>query len=122
MNFLALVPAELARTTHVAAMNPVNLPSLSAFVEVARHRSFTRAAATLGVSPTAVSKSLQRLENAVGVRLLSRTTRAVQLTAEGALLLDQIAPAMIAIGQALDSLNNAEKVVRGPLRITVPTV
>ena len=103
-------------------MKPFNLPSLSAFVEVARHRSFTRAAATLGVSPTALSKSLQRLENAVGVRLLNRTTKAVQLTAEGALLLDQIAPAMTAIGQALDSLNNPEKDVQGTLRITVPTV
>jgi DNA-binding transcriptional LysR family regulator len=103
-------------------MNPFNLPPLSAFVEVARHRSFTRAAATLGVSPTALSKSLQRLENAVGVRLLNRTTKAVQLTAEGALLLDQIAPAMTAIGQALDSLNNPEKDVQGTLRITVPTV
>src|SRR6516225_4806087 len=109
MNFLALVVAELARTMRVAAMNPLNLPSLSAFVEVARHRSFTRAAATFGVSPTALSKSLQRLENALGVRLLNRTTRAVQLTAEGALLFDQIAPAVTTIGQALDSLNNAEK-------------
>jgi DNA-binding transcriptional LysR family regulator len=103
-------------------MNMLNLPSLSAFVEVARHRSFTRAAAVLGVSPTALSKSLQRLESAVGVRLLNRTTRVVQLTSEGALLLDQITPAMTAIGQALDSLNNAEKEVRGTLRVTVPTV
>jgi DNA-binding transcriptional LysR family regulator len=103
-------------------MNPLNMPSLSVFVEVAQHRGFPRAAATLGVSPTALSKSLQRLENALGVRLLNRTTRAVQLTAEGALLLDQIAPAMTAIGQALDFLNNAEKDVQGTLRITVPTV
>jgi DNA-binding transcriptional LysR family regulator len=103
-------------------MSLPNLPSLSAFVEVARHRSFTRAAAVLGVSPTALSKSLQRLESAVGVRLLNRTTRVVQLTSEGALLLDQITPAMTAIGQALDSLNNAEKEVRGTLRVTVPTV
>jgi DNA-binding transcriptional LysR family regulator len=103
-------------------MSLFNLPSLSAFVEVARHRSFTRAAAVLGVSPTALSKSLQRLERAVGVRLLNRTTRVVQLTSEGALLLDQITPAMTAIGQALDSLNNAEKEVRGTLRVTVPTV
>jgi hypothetical protein len=50
------------------------------------------AASTLGLSPTALSKSLQRLEKAVGVRLLNRTTRAVQLTAKGTLLLDQIAP------------------------------
>ena len=103
-------------------MSLPNLPPLSAFIEVARHRSFTRAAAVLGVSPTALSKSLQRLESAVGVRLLNRTTRVVQLTSEGALLLDQIIPAMTAIGQALDSLNNAEKEVRGTLRVTVPTV
>ena len=103
-------------------MNPLNLPSLSAFVEVARQRSFTRAAATFGVSPTALSKSLQRLEDALGVRLLSRTTRAVQLTAEGSLLLDQIAPALAVIGRALDSLNNAEKELRGTLRVTLPTV
>jgi DNA-binding transcriptional LysR family regulator len=122
MNFLALISPELPLVTYVAAMNPLNLPSLSAFVEVARQRSFTRAAATFGVSPTALSKSLQRLENALGVRLLSRTTRAVQLTAEGALLLDQIAPAITVIGQALDSLNHAEKEIRGTLRVTVPTV
>jgi DNA-binding transcriptional LysR family regulator len=122
MNFLALISPKLAQTTYLFSMNPLNLPSLSAFVEVARNRSFTRAAANFGVSPTALSKSLQRLENALGVRLLNRTTRAVQLTAEGALLFDQIAPAMTAIGQALDSLNNAEKEIRGTLRITVPTV
>ena len=122
MNLLALILPELARIIDVAVMNPLNLPSLSVFVEVARQRSFTRAAATFGVSPTALSKSLQRLENALGVRLLSRTTRTVQLTAEGALLLDQIAPAMTVIGQALDSLNNSEKEIRGTLRVTVPTV
>jgi DNA-binding transcriptional LysR family regulator len=121
MNFLALVPAELGNKA-LQPVNLLNLPSLSAFVEVARHRSFTRAAATLGVTPTALSKSLQRLENAVGVRLLNRTTRAVQLTDEGTLLLDQIAPAITAIGEALDSLNIAEKEVRGTLRVTVPTV
>jgi DNA-binding transcriptional LysR family regulator len=53
---------------------------------------------------------------------INRTTRVVQLTSEGALLLDQITPAMTAIGQALDSLNNAEKEVRGTLRVTGPTV
>src|ERR1700686_5391045 len=51
---------------------------------------------------------------------INRTTRVVQLTPEGALLLDQIPPAMTAIGQALDSLNNAEKEVRGTLRVTGP--
>jgi DNA-binding transcriptional LysR family regulator len=122
MNFLALIWPKFAGIAYLASMNPLNLPSLSAFVEVARQRSFTRAAATFGVSPTALSKSLQRLEDALGVRLLSRTTRAVQLTAEGALLLDQIAPAMTVIGRALDSLNNAEKEIRGTLRVTVPTV
>lgn len=122
MNFLALISPEFTRIAYFASMNPINLPSLSAFVEVARQRSFTRAAATFGVSPTALSKSLQRLENTLGVRLLNRTTRAVQLTAEGALLFDQIAPAMTVIGQALDSLNNAEKEIRGTLRVTVPSV
>jgi DNA-binding transcriptional LysR family regulator len=122
MNLLALVSTEWTGTTDVAAMNPLSLPSLSVFVEVARHRSFTRAAAALGVSPTALSKSLQRLENSLGVRLLNRTTRAVQVTDEGAFLLDQISPAISAIGQALDSLNNADKEVRGTLRVTVPTV
>src|SRR3974390_3077384 len=103
-------------------MSLLNLPSLSAFVEVARHRSFTRAAATLCVSPTALSKSLQRLEKAPGVRILNRTNRGVQRAPGGGLLVAKAPPAMTAIGQALDSLNNSEKEIRGTLRVTVPTV
>ncbi|MBA2673091.1 LysR family transcriptional regulator [Ramlibacter sp.] len=103
-------------------MNPTHFALLHAFAQVARHHSFSRAAQAAGVTPTALSKSVRRLEAQLGVRLLNRTTRAVQLTAEGALLLEQVAPALSAIDGAVAALASGDKEVRGELRLTVPTV
>jgi len=58
-------------------MLPDNLTALSAFLAVAEEQSFTRAAKRLGVSPSAISHTIRGLEEAIGVRLLSRTTRSV---------------------------------------------
>ena len=96
--------------------------SMLSFVKVVDNGGFSAAARQLDTSTSIVTTHVKSIEDRLGVRLLNRTTRVVQLTSEGALLLDQITPAMTAIGQALDSLNNAEKEVRGTLRVTVPTV
>ena len=59
------------------------MADLIAFLEVARERSFTRAAAHLGVSPSALSHTVRKLEERLGVRLLTRTTRSVSATEAG---------------------------------------
>jgi DNA-binding transcriptional LysR family regulator len=64
-----------------------SVDDLLAFVEVARELSFTRAAAKLGVSPSALSHSMRGLEERLGIRLLTRSTRSVTLTAAGDRLL-----------------------------------
>ena len=64
------------------------LNALIAFLAVARERSFARGAAKLGVSPSALSHTVRGLEESLGVRLLTRTTRSVSLTDAGERLLD----------------------------------
>jgi DNA-binding transcriptional LysR family regulator len=92
---------------------------LMAFVEVARQRSFTRAAATLGLSPPTLSQSLRSLEEKLGVRLLNRTTRSVSLTDAGEQLLLQIDPLLEGIDGALDALTQFRGTPRGRLRLVV---
>ena len=65
---------------------------LAAFASVAREKSFTRAAAKLGVSPSALSQTVRNLEARLGLRLLTRTTRSVSPTEAGARLLATLAP------------------------------
>src|SRR2546428_5271512 len=69
-----------------------NLNDLLAFVAVGRERSFTKAAAKLGVSQSALSHTIRTLEARLGVRLLTRTTRSVSPTEAGQRLLDTVAP------------------------------
>lgn len=69
-----------------------NINDLVAFRAVARERSFTRAAAQIGVSPSALSHTIRGLEERLGVRLLTRTTRSVAPTEAGERLLATIAP------------------------------
>ena len=73
-------------------MSEHSLDDLSTFVTVAREGNFTRAAAKLGVSPSAVSQTMRNLEERLGVRLLTRTTRSVTRTEAGENLLQEIAP------------------------------
>ena len=69
-----------------------NLNDLTAFMAVARARSFTNAAAKLGVSPSALSHTIRALEERLGLRLLTRTTRSVSPTQAGERLLRSIGP------------------------------
>jgi DNA-binding transcriptional LysR family regulator len=71
-----------------------DLDDLSAFAAVARTRSFTRAAAELGLSPSALSHAMRGLETRLGVRLLARTTRSVAPTPAGERLLRSLGPAL----------------------------
>ena len=78
-----------------------DLNVLSAFLAVAEGRSFTKAARRLGVSPSALSHSIRGLEERIGVRLLSRTTRSVAPTEAGEQLLARLRPALVDIREAV---------------------
>lgn len=99
-------------------MQSENLNDLQAFVLVARERSFTRAAAHLGVSRSALSHAMSALEARLGVRLLTRTTRSVSTTDAGARLLDTLAPRLDEIEAELTSLMSLRDKPAGSVRIT----
>ena len=94
------------------------LDELAAFAAVARHRSFTRAAAEMGLSPSALSHTLRALEERHGVRLLARTTRSVAPTAAGERLLRTIGPALDDVARGLDALADWRGEPAGRLRLT----
>jgi DNA-binding transcriptional LysR family regulator len=98
-------------------MGPVQLNELTAFVAVAEHRSFTKAAAQVGVSKPTMSLTINALEQRLGVRLFNRTTRNVALTVAGERLLAQIQPILEGIDQALDSVNSFRDKPIGTLRL-----
>nr|WP_199047697.1 LysR family transcriptional regulator [Dyella sp. ASV24] len=95
-----------------------NISDLLAFLAVARERSFTRAAAQLGVSPSALSHTLKGLESRLGVRLLTRTTRSVSPTEAGERLLQTIGPRFQDIEHELDALTELRDKPAGTIRIT----
>jgi DNA-binding transcriptional LysR family regulator len=97
-----------------------DLSALSVFVTVAEERSFTRAAKRLGVSPSAVSHSMRELEEQIGVRLLSRTTRSVAPTSPGEYLLARLRPAFADIRQALGQVSGLRNKPAGRVRLLVP--
>jgi DNA-binding transcriptional LysR family regulator len=100
-------------------MNPrENLNDLYAFVVVAREGSFTRAAARLGVSPSALSHTMRGLETRLGYRLLSRTTRSISVTEAGERLMATMAPRLDEIEAELAALGEARDKPAGTLRIT----
>lgn len=100
-------------------MGPVQLNELTAFVAVAEHRSFTKAAAQVGISKPTMSLTINALEQRLGVRLFNRTTRNVALTLAGEQLLAQIQPILEGIDRALDSVNSFRDKPIGTLRLTV---
>ncbi len=95
-----------------------NLNDLRACLAVARERSFTRAAAKLGVSQSALSHTLRALEQRLGVRLLIRTTRSVAPTAAGERLLQTIGPRFEEIEAELAALSELREKPAGMIRIT----
>lgn len=98
------------------------LQGLETFVVVAQERGFSAAARKLGVSPSAASQAVRALEERVGVSLLVRTTRSVNLTEAGQQLLARVAPALAEARSALGELNQSSAAVRGTLRLTVGRV
>lgn len=99
-------------------MSKNELGDLSAFAIVAEERSFTRAAARLGTSQSALSHTVRRLEEGLGLKLLARTTRSVGLTEAGAQLLETLGPALGEIRARLDELGRLREQPAGTVRIT----
>ena len=95
-----------------------NVNDLTAFVAVARARSFTRAAAQLGLSQSALSHTIRGLEERVGVRLLTRTTRSVSVTEAGDRLLRTVAPRLEELEIELTALSELREKPVGTIRIT----
>ena len=94
------------------------LGGLLAFLAVAKERSFTRAAAKLGVSQSALSHTIRELEERLGIRLLTRTTRSVAPTHAGERLLSTIGPLLEEIEAELVSLSELREKPAGNIRIT----
>jgi DNA-binding transcriptional LysR family regulator len=97
------------------------LHSLNAFLEVARRRSFAAAARALGVSPSALSQAVQKLEARLGVPLLNRTSRSVATTEAGQRLLEDAGPALALALDALKAVSERSGEIAGHLRLSVPT-
>jgi DNA-binding transcriptional LysR family regulator len=98
------------------------LQDLEMFAAVAKHRSFRGAASAHGVSASALSEAVRRLEERLGVRLLNRTTRSVTASEAGAQLLARLEPALSEIGAALDVVNGFRDTPKGALRLNVPVI
>jgi DNA-binding transcriptional LysR family regulator len=95
-----------------------NLNDLVAFLAVAQERSFTKAAAKLGVSQSALSHTIRGLEEQLGVRLLTRTTRSVSPTEAGQRLLGALAPRFEEIEAEIEALNELREKPVGTIRIS----
>jgi DNA-binding transcriptional LysR family regulator len=91
---------------------------LVVFLVVAREQSFTRAAAQLGVSQSALSQTMRGLETRLGVRLLTRTTRRVSLTDAGERLLRAVAPRFSQIDNELEAVTSLREKAAGMIRLT----
>ena len=95
-----------------------DLYDLAAFAVVAEHGSFTRAAAELGMSQSALSHALKALEERLGVRLLSRTTRSVSTTEAGETLLRSLRPALDEISSGVNAVGALRGKPSGTVRVT----
>src|ERR671913_1195598 len=96
------------------------LSVLSAFMAVAEERSFTRAAKQLNISTSGLSHAIPRLEEQIGVRLLTRTTRSVSPTEAGEQLLAHLRPALADIRSTLTTLSGLQAKAIGRLRLLCP--
>lgn len=102
------------------AMRPLRLDSLEIFEDVVRCGGFRAAALGRGVSSSAISQSISVLEEALGIRLLNRTTRSVAPTEAGEQLLERLRPALYEIRTAVDDLNQLRERPSGTVRINAP--
>ncbi|HWX59577.1 LysR family transcriptional regulator [Bradyrhizobium sp.] len=99
-------------------MPRADLNDVQAFLAVAQERSFTKAAAKLGVSQSALSHTIRGLEARLGLRLLSRTTRSVSPTEAGERLLRAVGPHFVEIENSLAALSELREKPAGTIRIT----
>ncbi|UEM01859.1 LysR family transcriptional regulator [Skermanella rosea] len=99
-----------------------DLNLVSVFLAVADAGSFRAAAERMGVTRPAVSQSIRRLEDRLGVALVQRTTRSVSLTEAGAQLYRRVAPAIAEVGTALDAARDREAKPTGLLRLAVSSI
>jgi DNA-binding transcriptional LysR family regulator len=100
-------------------MARIQLTELSAFVAVAEHRSFTKAAAQVGVALPTMSQTIRLLEERLGVRLFNRTTRSVALTEAGDRLFTEVQPILEDIEHAIEGVNSFRDKPIGTLRLSV---
>lgn len=98
----------------------IDLDLVTRFVRVAEARSFAAAASRAGVPKSTLSRSVARLEEALGVRLMERTTRSLRLTDEGQQLFDRARTSLAHLEEALELTTDAPRLVRGTLRISAP--
>ena len=103
------------------AFDPVQLGTIELFCKAAELGSFTATAQVLGVTPASVSRSIQRLEARLGVKLFHRTTRSVRLTHDGELYREQCQQALEQIAEAERAITGRQRHPRGVLRISVGT-
>ena len=102
------------------AMMIDRMRDISAFVHVAEAKSFTTAAEQIGLSRSAIGKSVSRLEDRLGVRLLQRTTRSVSLTGEGAVFHERCVRLLADLDEAEMSMLSHSHAPRGRLRLELP--
>lgn len=98
-------------------MERANLNDLKAVMAIAKRGTFRGAAIELGMSTTALSHAISKLEENLGVRLFNRTTRSVSLTEAGRLFVEQVGPALQDIHSALDIVRSQREIPSGTLRI-----
>lgn len=98
-------------------MDRHSLIELDAVIAIARRRSFRAAAIDLGLSTTALSNAIAKLERQLGVRLFNRTTRSVSLSDAGRAFVDRVGPALQDIHDAMDTVRSQQQVPSGTLRI-----
>jgi DNA-binding transcriptional LysR family regulator len=99
----------------------MQLGTIAIFCKAAEVGGFTAAALSLGITPAAVSRSVGRLEERLGLKLFRRTTRSVQLTDDGRVYFEQCRAALAQIEDAELSITGQHKEPRGQLRISVPS-
>src|SRR5580698_4706658 len=100
-------------------MDSTQLQGLAAFVRAVEAGSFTAAAKLGGTTPSAVSKSIARLEKRLDVRLFRRSTRVTVLTKEGQRYYEEVAPLLEALAHAQDVLD-PKRLIAGRLRVSLP--
>ena len=101
-------------------MNPNLLPDLATFVLIIDQGSFTAAAKAAGATPSAISRSVSRLEQALGSKLLHRTTRKLALSETGKMVYEHAQEMLNAAQMAIDSGSSRQQVAQGKLTVSVP--